>query len=330
MRRERMLGLGLLCACLFSCAQANALDLNHTERLQVGIGDRLSVKRDGKWVPTVEQLDALGLNVDLLQIWLPKGWSPDWVKREQLDAVTARGITPVVVHYYFGDLISKERVEAQRDDWYSSLWNMAQRIRGDAPVLVILEPEFNIAPPRGETAITSWSGFAEELRAAAELIRKEAPNALVGTCPGDFPGPPNLERVLGPVAADLDFIAFQEMRARTDRDRKREGYLNVGRSAVEYARYLQRAFGRPVLLGYLAVSSHRGWDKRQAQVLRDMKAQQPALLDAGVWGVIYFQLYDDPDHRGYFGRAEQSFGLITPNGRKKPAFEAFEELTRQR
>jgi hypothetical protein len=79
MRRERVLGLGLLCACLFSCAQANALDLNDTERLQVGIGDRLSVKRDGKWVPTVEQLDALGRSVDLLQIWLPKGWSPDRV-----------------------------------------------------------------------------------------------------------------------------------------------------------------------------------------------------------------------------------------------------------
>ena len=306
---------------------AAAIDLGDTSRLRVGIGDRINVKRGDDWVPTASELERLGLDVDLLQIWLPRGWKKEWVEPDDLRALTERGIVPVVVHYFFGDYISKERVEASRDEWYGSLWAMSQQLKDVGPVLVILEPEFNIAPPKGETAITSWSGFASELRAAAQLVKTQAPNALVGTCPGDFPGPPKLEAVLGPVANHLDFLAFQEMRASTDPDRGRDGYRDVAGSALDFARYLKRAFGRPLLLGYLAFSSHGGWTARQAQALRELAAERKALLEAGVWGVVYFQLYDDPDHRGYFGRAERAFGLITRKGRKKPSFEAFRELT---
>ena len=307
---------------------AESLDLSDTSRLRLGIGDRLSVERDGKWRTTISALDRLGTRVDLLQIWLPRGWKKDWIRRESLTALHERGVVPVVVHYFFGDDISRERVEAQRDAWYSSMWEMAQQIRGEGPVLVILEPEFNIAPPAGETAITSWPWFAKDLRAAADMIRKEAPNALVGTCPGDFPGTPNLEPVLGPVADDLDFLAFQEMRASTDPDRGRAGYLEVGRSAVDYARYLKRAFNRPILLGYVAVSSYGGWQTEQRDALRDLAAHRRALQEAGVWGLIYFQLYDDARHKGYFGRAERDFGLITTDGQPKPGLAAFRALAR--
>jgi len=307
-------------------AGAGGLDLERPGRLQVGIGDRLTVERDGRWVPTVDALDRLGIDVDMLQIWLPRGWQDDWVSKDALERLHARGVVPVVVHYYFGDFISKERVEAQRSAWYTSMWEMAQQIRGDDPVLVVLEPEWNIAPPPGETAITDWPWFANDLRAAAIMIRKEAPNALIGTCPGDFPGRPNLEPVLGPVAADLDFLAFQEMRASTDPDGDRPGYTDVGRSAVEFARYLHRAFGRPLLLGYLAVSSYGGWVDTQRSIVADVHAHRKALLDAGVFGVVYFQLFDDRKHRGYFGPAEKHFGLIDAKGRRKPAFEAFRAL----
>jgi hypothetical protein len=205
---------------------------------------------------------------------------------------------------------------------------MARQLRGDAPVLVILEPEWNIAPPEGETAITDWPWFANDLRAAAMMIRKEAPNVLVGTCPGDFPGTPGLEAVLGPVAADLDFLAFQEMRAATDTDADRPGYTDVAGAAVDYARYLKRAFGRPILLGYVAVSSHGGWRGTQREILDDLHRRRRELLRAGVFGLVYFQLYDDPRHEGYFGRAEKHFGLITRGGREKPALEAFRRLVR--
>lgn len=301
-------------------------DLLRPDRLQLGVGDRIQVKTRRGWSSEPSNALARGLDIDLFQVWLPRGWRDDWVPQEQLRSLTARGITPVLVHYYFGDFISRERVESRRKGWYSSLWRMAKLVAIDAPVLVVLEPEFNIAPPPGETAITDWPGFADDLRAAAQMIRKIAPNALIGVCPGDFLGPPDLERVLGPLVRHLDFIGFQEMRAGTDRAARREDYLDVGRSAVDFARYLKRAFGLPVLVGYVAVSSHGGWEKRQAEALRSLVRRRKDLLDAGVFGVVYFQLRDDPKHTGYFGPAEKHFGLLRADGSKKPAFEVFQGL----
>jgi hypothetical protein len=315
------MGLGLALG-----AGAEPLDLRDTSRLRIGIGDRLAVQREGRWVSTLAELDRRKIRVDMIEIWLTSDWRPDWIPRERLDELAARNVTPVIVHYFFGDDISQERFEDRRDAWYSSLWEMAQRIRGDASVLVILEPEFNVAPPKGETAITSWPEFADDLRAAAKLIRKQAPNALVGTCPGDFQGAPLLEPVLGPVADDLDFLAFQEMRASTDPDRHREGDLPVGRAALDYARYLKRAFGRPILLGYVAVSSYGGWEEQQARALRELMTNSRELRDAGVWGLVYFELFDDVRHSGYFGDAERHFGLLTKDGRQKPALEVFRAL----
>jgi len=198
-------------------------------------------------------------------------------------------------------------------------------VRGAGPVLVILEPEFNEDAPAGETPVREWPGFAEDLRAGAALLREQAPQVLVGTCPGDFEGPPDLERVLGPVAQDLDFLAFQEMRARSapKSDLAEPGYLEMGRSAVSFARYLDRAFGRPILLGYVAVSSYGGWDREQARMLAALHRRRAALREAGVFGLVYFQLRDDPGHRGYFGRGERHFGLLDARGRPKPALEAF-------
>lgn len=323
-----MLAVGLL--ALAAGVPARGDDLFSTGRLRTGLGDRASLRVDGRWVPVVERLERLELDLDLFQVWLPHGWDETWVTREQLREMARRGITPVVVHYFFGDDISKERIEAQREAWYTSLWRMARLVRMEHPVLVVLEPEWNIAPPEGETAVTDWPWFARDLRAAARMIRREAPNARVGTCPGDFPGVPHLEPVLGPVADELDFLAFQEMRADTDPDRERPGYREVGAAAVDYARYLKRAFGRPLLLGYVAVSSHGGWEDVQAQALRGLLERREALREAGVFGWVYFQLRDDPRHRGYFGPAERHFGLLTSDGRPKPALRVFRRFLEAR
>jgi hypothetical protein len=307
---------------------APRLDLRDTSRLRVGIGDRATVERGGGWRPLLRELDRLELPVDMAQIWLPRGWDESWVTKEHLEALAARGITPVVMHYYFGDDISRETVEGDRDGWYSSMWRMAKLARIDAPVLVVLEPEWNVEARSGRTSITAWPWFANDLRAAAEMIRKVAPNVLIGTCPGDFPGTPGIEPVLGPVAPDLDFLAFQEMRASTDRRAGDEGYLDVAGSAVDYARYLKRAFNRPLLLAYVAVSSYDGWERSQKDALRGLLRRRGDLREAGVFGMLYFQLFDDPAHQGYFGPAERHFGLLRSDGTPKAAFETFRALMR--
>lgn len=328
---RRALALGLGSACLLACAllpgRAPAIELDAPRRLYVGVGDRLiSVDGKGATRSTLDAARAHGLDPDMLALWLTRDWQPDWLPSSHLKALSRRGVTPVVVHYWFGDAISQQRFEAQRDAWYSSLWNMAQEIRMKGRVLVVLEPEFNQPAANGETSVLDWPGFADDLRAAARMIREQAPNALVGVCPGDFPGPPRLEGALGPVASELDFIAFQEMRAATDPEAKRAHYLDVGDAALDFARYLRRAFGRPLLLGYVAVSSQGGWEARQSRALRNLVERRADLLREGVFGALYFQLVDDPDHVGYFGAAERSFGLVRSDGSAKPALKVFRQL----
>jgi hypothetical protein len=295
-------------------------------RLRIGVGDRLSILREGKRIPTDVLAREFGQRVDYVQIWLTRDWKEDWIPRAKLEELSRRGVTPVIVHYFFGDDLSQERFETARDAWYTSIWRLAQQVNIDAPVMVILEPEWNQPALAGETSLTDWRGFADQLAAAARMIRRDAPHALVGTCPGNFPGPPDLERVLGPASKHLDFLAFQEMRAATGPNARKPGYLDVGRSSSEFAAYLWRAFGKPILIGYVAVSSGGGWEEQQAQALESLAARRDALLRSGVFGVIYFQLFDDPQHQGFFGSAEKHFGLVDGDGRRKPAWKAFRKL----
>ena len=157
--------LSLALAAVLALTAAQALgasagdggsDPRQGDRLKIGIGDRLTApsRSGGPWTSQPGEALAHGLKLDFFELWLPRGWKEGWVERKRLGALVRKGITPVVVHYYFGDFISRERVESQRKGWYSSMWRMAQLIRMQAPVLVVLEPEFNIAPPPGETAIT--------------------------------------------------------------------------------------------------------------------------------------------------------------------------------
>lgn len=294
--------------------------------LRIGVGDRISVERGDRWLSVPEEALAAGLDLDLFAVWLTRDWQEDWVTREALRDLVRRGITPVVVHYYFGDDISKERLESDRDDWYTSLWRMSQLVDIGAPVLVVLEPEFNVVARGGETSITEWPWFGDDLRAAALMIKGEAPEALVGVCAGDFSPTRDLEPVLERALPALDFLAFQEMRASTDPASPRSDYLSVGAAAVDYATYLQRSFRLPVLLAYVAVSSHGGWEARQAEALADLAGRRAELSAAGVFGAMYFQLHDDPAHVGYFGEAERHFGLLRSDGSPKPALQAFRAL----
>ncbi len=297
--------------------------------MRIGVGDRLTVLAGGDWVPLATRAERAGFRPDYLQIWLTRGWRASWVPREGLRDLAERGITPVFVHYFFGDEISRERILEEREEWHASLRRMARVARHAGEALVVLEPEFNIDPPAGETATVDWPGFAEEVRAALRVVRAEAPGLKVGICAGDFFPDRNLE-VLDAMADELDFLAFQEMRGSTDPVAGRVGYLRVGAEAVRFARYLRERFGKPILLAYVAVSSHgRDWERRQRDAIRDLVAARGALREQGVFGVIYFQLQDDPEHRGYFGPAERAFGLIDARGRAKPAFSEFLRLLEQ-
>lgn len=320
---ERMTRLGVLLLIVLG-APASSSAHSEATPFPAGIGDRVTLYRAGQPIDVVDEARRHGLPTDYLQLWLPRGWQDSWLEPEDLHGLATRGVTPVVAHWYFGDVISRERIEADRRGWHQSLGRMARRIAGTRGVMVLLEPEFNNAPPEGETATTDWPGFADEIREAARIVRHYAPHARVGLCAGDFSPARNLETAVGPVADDLDFLAFQEMRGST-RHEKRD--LDVGAAAVSYAQYLRQAFQRPILLGYVAVSSHGDWESDQAAALDSLARQRHPLMDAGVFGMIWFQLRDDPEHVGWFGPAEKHFGVLTEDGSPKPSLKSLQQFS---
>lgn len=273
-----------------------------------------------------------GIRVDYVEIWLTRGWEENWASQEDLLRVSDEGLVPVIMHYYFAEDISREYVEAHLDEWYADLDRLAALIDIDRQVWVVLEPEFNDAPSSG-TPITEWEGFNDAVIGAVDRIRDGAPMAKVSICPGDFQRL-DLELCLERAVPHLDFLSFQELRAATYYEPSSPGRLHVVDSAVRFSKYLKDTFHKPILLAYLGISTYKdgdpvGWEEEQAMVVKSVFDRSHELLANGVFGLIYFEYYDDPLHSGFFGEAEKYFGLMDKDGEPKSAWHIWRENSRR-
>ena len=304
-----------------------------------GVGDRHWVRLDqgeSGGVKLHEWSQRHGAPVNAHAMWLTRDWDGTWVSKSELRRMAESGVTPVLILYYFAEDISRSFVLKKRMDWYLYLIKVAMLVAIDQPVLLVIEPEFNDATNSEDTLITDWTGFNEVVIDGIYLLRSLAPNVLVGICPGDF-GEQNREPAIGEIVAYSDFIAFQEMRASTRPSKIKDTYEDVTPDALTYAGRLHETFGKPVLLAYVAVSTHDPkdgrWEHYQADVITNLFAAHEQFVEAGVFGILYFMLFDDPEHVGYFGPAETGFGLVDRSGNAKPGWEAFKtgirELERQ-
>jgi hypothetical protein len=307
---------------LFLSVNVNAQQwpIKERETLLLGVGDRLDWFGRGARRVTSSTAESLGQPTDLLSIWLPRGWTASWLPQQRLQQLVEQGTVPVVLHYYFEDRISQQAIERNRKGWHKSLAAMGRLVRNVDPVLIVLEPEFNDLPPKGETQALLWPGLVQELSEAIDIVRAQAPHAMISIGAGDFSPARDLDPVIWKLVHKLDFLAFQEMRAQTDPDFTGPDYFKVGEAAVEYAAYLKQ-FDLPILLAYVALSSYSDWEQNQADMLAQLQQQEANLRAQGVFGLTYFQLFDDPKHTGYFGAAERNFGLYTHTGVAKPAAE---------
>jgi hypothetical protein len=293
----------------------------------IGVGDRLRFNLDGdrgkgrllhRWARDN------GAPVNAQAIWLTRNWDEGWASREDLERLVDEGVVPVLILYYFAGDISRSYVVEHRQEWYFYLMKVAALASIDAPVLVVLEPEFNDGTNAAGTVISNWPGFNEIVIDGIYLLRSMAPNLLVGICPGDF-GDEDLEPSMGEIVEYSDFVAFQEMRASTQPSETSEDYEDITDRALGYADYLYTTFDKPVLLAYAAASTHGGWEQVQADVVNHLFAARGELRQRGVFGILYFMLFDDPEHSGYFGPAESEFGLVKANGEPKAGWHAFVE-----
>jgi hypothetical protein len=270
--------------------------------------------------------------MDYIEIWLTRGWQESWIGKEDLRRVIGEGLTPIIMHYYFAEDISREYVEDHLDDWYADLTRLASQIDIDEEVWVILEPEFNDEPSSG-TPITAWEGWNDAVMGAVDIVRNGAPRSKVSICPGDFQQF-DLELCMGRAAEGLDFLSFQEMRASTYYEPSSPGRLNVIDSAVRFSKYLKDSFHKPLFLAYLGISTYKdgdplGWEDEQAMVLKAFFSRSHELLANSVFGLVYFEYYDDPLHSGFFGEAEKYFGLMNKDGEPKAAWHVWRENSRR-
>lgn len=319
-----ILTLFLLCQCDYGQARFPV----EPDRLTLGIGDRLSWRKGRQEVYWYEKAMQDGIKADYIEIWLTEGWDEEWAPKEELERVCDQGLIPIIMHYYFAEDISREYVEDHLEEWYADLERLASLIDIDKEVWVVLEPEFNDEPSSG-TRITEWEGWNDAVIGAVDIIREGAPNSKVSICPGDF-GRQDLELCLERAADELDFLSFQEMRASTYSAPSSPGRLHVVDSAIRFSKYLKETFEKPVLLAYLGISTYRdedplGWEDEQAMVVKAFFSRYDQLLANGVFGLVYFEYYDDPFHTGFFGEAEKYFGLMDKDGEPKLAWHIWRE-----
>ncbi len=96
-------------------------------------------------------------------MWVTPKWQPYWFPVHEVQRAIDIGITPVFVHWYFGDRLNgdhvRERVVASLDDYGHHTRRLGQYIgQLDGDVLISVEPEFNTA------AIEDWPEFGSILR----------------------------------------------------------------------------------------------------------------------------------------------------------------------
>ncbi len=296
--------------------------------LQLGVGNAYDQLVNGKRVIAYKEAEKDGLKFKYVAVWLTPGWT-GWVNRNMLLDISRDGYTPVLIYYTFGDDNSREYLERNNREklkaWYKDIKeNLVPLVKTGSEVLVVLEPEFNVINGKHETPVTEWDEWNEITGKAIDYLHEASPYCKVGLCPGDW-GNYDLEKCMGRVAPKNDFIAFQEMRGASDpsADTSTREYRDVIGSALKFSEYLQKAFHRPLLLAYMALSSYKngdplGWEKETVEITKNVFDRQSELADLGVFGIMCFNYFDDPNHGTYFfGEAEKYFGLKSASGKPK-------------
>jgi|GEM_PF-6491865 len=273
---------------------------------------------DGRWRPAPEVFAEDEVPLDFVQAWVGgSGWR-DWFGADDVRRMVEAGLTPDVIHYYFGDP-TREEVEAGRAAFLEDIRHLAQLLAesgvGDR-VIVTLEPEFN------QDGVSGWEGWNDVAIEAMRILRETA-GAKVGLLAGDWDIDHLLTISMGRAAPYSDFVAFQEMRAST-RDDPQDAEEVVDR-AIRFSHWLSRTFLRPVRWGYLMVSDHGGWSEVQRRVVVELCERVPELRANQVVAVSWMSYLDSPGAGGYFGEAEGYKGLKTEEGEGKPAFFVFRE-----
>jgi hypothetical protein len=284
----------------------------------------------GTDLPSIDRASALGLPLSLGSLWVGawtqrEGWS---YADQQLRGAAARNVIPVVNWWYWGDDISPACVENGCQDarhnvwkdkaaWYrmsTELAQLIQRTMGGRPAAVVLETEFN------KGGIETYEPFDGYLAEHAAIFQRHGVLVIVGFGNWGREHWPRFDRAIQSSA----LLGVQLMRSS---QREPTTYTDAVDTLVASARYLSGTFGKAVVVTDLALSSYpsSSYEPLQDSVTGQLFARMGELKAAGVRGILYRMLVDDPtfDPSNYHGVAERFWGLLRADGSPKPAFATF-------
>ncbi len=280
---------------------------------------------------SISRARQLGMPVDYASVWAgswnqKRGWNDI---EAQLRTARDAGVIPVVQWWYWGDDISPNCVEHGCNDRYQGVWkdqatwrrlsnelaDLIARVMGPGSgALVITETEFN------KNGIENYEPFDGYLADQAAIFHARRLRVILGFGNWGRPQWRNFDRA----AAAADLLGTQALRSSI---RDASTYLSSANDLLEGARYNQLTFHKPTFITDVAFSSYPepSYSNDQDTVVRDIFARIDEFRAAGVEGMIWRMLVDDPkfDTNNYHGEAERHWGLLHADGSPKPAFAPF-------
>ncbi|PSW16272.1 hypothetical protein C9J01_04530 [Photobacterium rosenbergii] len=292
-----------------------------------GVGARLlldtPVGSNNKFAPIWQALTEKELSVQSVTLWITQESDWHWLRSDLLRGAHANGYIPMISYWFFGDKISPEYVEANRQRYLDEIkYKLIPLLRDLPQAYLILEPEFN------KQGIETWEGWDPLMLEAIALIRKGAPQVKIGLGLGDWDQPgstPSYASAQKSIEAS-DFVASMLMLSSyTERVHSAPDWSAWVR-ALRLGERLQQHFNKPWMLAYLSIASEPNWEAQQAIELQKLKDYLPMLRKLGLFALNWFSLTDEPNQQGWFSDAEQSFGLLTADYQAKASFNVYKQL----
>lgn len=292
--------------------------------------------RFGVHVDSLAVADRYGVPIGFGVFWMGS-WTQKygWGYAEQhLAAAKARGITPVVQWWYWGDDISPDCVERgcqddrqgvwkDRATWYRMTRELAAvigRTMQGAETLVIVETEFNKG---GIERYEPFDGYL--LDQIVELRRIPGVKVVIGFGNWGLGEWARFDRA----ASAADFVGTQLLRSSV---RDASTYRQAIDTLVAGVAHLHHTFRKPSLVTDLALSSYPAaeYEAHQEAAVRALFERAGELRALGAAGLIWRAIIDDAsmDTSNYHGMAERHWGVVRADGSEKPAFRPFLDGTR--
>jgi len=265
-------------------------------------------------------------------------WAGPWNQKfgwkgieDDLKTAKANGTTPVVQWWYWGDDISPSCVENGCKDRYhgvhkdratwtrmsNELADIIARVNGpNSGALVVIENEFN------KNGIENYEPFDGYLAEQADIFHKRGIKVIISFGNWGKPQWKNFNRAI----ASADMLGTMALQSSV---RDASTYMSGADHLISAANYFHKTFGKPTFVTDFAFSSYPepSYESNQDMVIREIFRRLDELEAAGVQGMVWRMLEDDPkfDTKNYHGEAERHWGLLHADGKPKMAFQSFLE-----